>query len=76
MSTAANLKICTLKGSFCPEVLDEKIQKIYDTEKWSKEKLILEKYAFLCDAIDLKQWKVLLNCRENLWQVSWMKFIL
>ena len=26
-----------------------------DTGELSKEKLILEKYAFLCDAIDLKQ---------------------
>ena len=27
----------------------------HDTEEWSKEKLILEKYTFLCDGIDLKQ---------------------
>ena len=27
----------------------------HDTEEWSKEKLILEKYIFVCDAIDLKQ---------------------
>ena len=26
-----------------------------DTEEWYKENLILEKYAFLCDKIDLKQ---------------------
>ena len=26
-----------------------------NTEEWSKEKLVLEKYAFFCDAIDLKQ---------------------
>ena len=26
-----------------------------DTEEWYKENLILEKYAFLCDTIDLKQ---------------------
>ena len=26
----------------------------HDTEEWSKEKLIYEKYAFLCDAIYLK----------------------
>ena len=23
-----------------------------------------------------RQWKILLKCRENLWQLSWMKFIL
>ena len=29
--------------------------KSHDIEEWSKEKLILEKYAFFCDAIDLKK---------------------
>ena len=29
----------------------------HDTEEWSNEKLILEKYEFLCNAIDLK-WSV------------------
>ena len=27
----------------------------HDTKEWSKENLILEKCAFLCDAKDLKQ---------------------
>ena len=27
----------------------------HDTEDWFKEKLINGKYAFFCDAIDLKQ---------------------
>ena len=27
----------------------------HDTEEWFKEKLILEKFAFLCDVIDFKQ---------------------
>ena len=27
----------------------------HDTKEWSNGKLILEKYAFLCDSIDLKQ---------------------
>ena len=27
----------------------------HNTKEWSKEKLILKKYAFLCDKIDLKQ---------------------
>ena len=26
-----------------------------DNEEWYKENLILEKYTFLCDTIDLKQ---------------------
>ena len=26
----------------------------HDTKEWCKEKLILEKYTFLCDEIDLK----------------------
>ena len=42
----------------------------HDTEEWFKEKLILEKFAFLCDVIDLSNHgKVLLKCRENLWQL-------
>ena len=40
------------------KVLNEKVQKSDVSWHWRvihKEKLILEKYGFLCDAIDLKQ---------------------
>ena len=51
----------------------------HDTEEWFKEKanswekLILEEYAFF---VRSSQWKVLLNYKENPWQLSCMKFFL
>ena len=37
------------------KVLDGEVHKIYVSWHWFKEKLINGKYAFFCDAIDLKQ---------------------
>ena len=52
-----NLHFDGLVLSKAYKVLDKKFSRVmsHDTEEWSKENLILEKYAFLCDAIDLKQ---------------------
>ena len=46
-----------------------------DTEKWSQEKVILEKYEFFvwCNRLEAVSGRYF---RENLWQLSWMKFIL
>ena len=60
MRGVASLKICTLMGSFCPKHIKLKMKKYrrvisHDKEEWSKEKLILENYTFLLDAIELKQ---------------------
>ena len=42
--------ICTLMGLFCTEELC-----LMTLKSDFKEKLIFEKYAFFCDAIDFKQ---------------------
>ena len=60
MREVASLKNWTLMGSFCPKHIKLEMKKYrrvmsHDTEEWSKEKLILENYTFLRDAIELKQ---------------------
>ena len=59
MSPAESLKIYTLMGSFCPKHIKFWMKKYTrvmsdDNEEWYKEKVILEKYTFLCDAIGVK----------------------
>ena len=49
----------------------------HHTEEWSKQKLILEKYAFFvwCNRLEAFSGKYLKR-RENFWQMSWMKFLI
>ena len=62
------------------KVLDEKVQasivlsywRVIQTKANSREICI---FCVMQQAWSI-QWKVLLKCRENLWQMSWMKFIL
>ena len=46
-----SLEICTFMGLFCPKHIKFQVKKHrgvmpHDTEKWCKEKLILDKYVF------------------------------
>ena len=51
MRAVASLKTCTLMSSFCPKYIKLYMKKyrrvmFHDTEKWFKQKITLEKYAF------------------------------
>ena len=52
MQPVENLKICTLTGLFTEHIKFQmkNYRRVvsHGTEKWSKEKLILEKYSFFC----------------------------